>query len=188
VDHGSHRAHEYRPVPQWASQALPLHLSAENAAFTPAVLDSPDQQVTVAGTGTATSESSLVVKMGTQEIPNPIRVKAMKRRTVKVAVHAVGLNVVPPEVPTVPDLGVIQNYLNSVFPTQINADIVVVPGPNEVPLSWDIGRASEYQLSGPGSERLHEGNGTFDFTGGAEPEQEDKCGSSAKSVGELWFG
>lgn len=157
-----------------ASPTLPLHLSAENATFTPAVLDSSDQQVIVTGTGTATSESSLVVKVGEKVASCPIRVKAMKKRTVKVAVHAVGLNVVPPEIPTVPDPGVIQNYLNSVFSTQINADIVVVPGSNEVPLSWDIGRASIFQLSGPGSEKLHEGNGTFDFTGGAELEQEDK--------------
>ena len=157
-----------------ANPSLLLHLSAANATFTPDVLNSPDQQVTITGTGPATSESSLVVKINAKEAGCSIKVKAMKKRNVKVTIHAVGLNVVPPETPVIPALGEIQTYLNSVFLHQLNAEITVNPGPAEVPLSWDIGRASIFELSGPGSERLHEGNGTFDFKGGAELEQEDK--------------
>ncbi len=157
-----------------ANPSLPLHLSATNATFTPAVLNSPDQQVTVTGTGAETSESSLVVKIGGKAVSCPIKVKALKRRNMKIAIHAVGLNVVPPEIPVIPALGDIQTYLNSVFLNQLNADITVTPGPTEVPLSWDIGRASIYELSGPGSEKLHEGNGTFDFTGADKLEQEDR--------------
>jgi hypothetical protein len=93
---------------------------------------------------------------------------------VKVTVHAVGLNAVPPEIPVVPDLGEIQNYLNSVFSLQINADISITPGPNDVPLGWDMGEASTFELSGPGSAGLHEGNGTFDFTDSDALEQEDQ--------------
>jgi len=93
-----------------ASTSLPLQLSAANATFTPAILNSPDQQVTITGTGTITSESDLVVKTGGKAVSCSIKVKAMKRRNVKVAIHAVGLNVVPAETPVVPDLNIIQNY------------------------------------------------------------------------------
>ena len=157
-----------------ANPSLRLHLSAENATFTPDVLNSPDQQVTVTGTGTETSEANLVVKIGGKETICSIKVKAMKKRTVKVTIHAVGLNVVPPEVPVIPALGEIKTYLDSVFLPQLNADITVTPGSNEVPLAWDMGRASVFQLTGPGSEGLHEGNGTFDFTNSDGLEQEDR--------------
>jgi hypothetical protein len=73
----------------------------------------------------------------------------------------------------IPALADIQTYLNSVFLKQLNAEITVVPGRTEVPLSWDSGTASTYMLSGPGSEGLHEGNGSFDFTGADKLEQED---------------
>lgn len=157
-----------------ANPSLQLHLSAENATFTPAVLDSPDQQVEITGTGTATSESDLVVKVDGKETDCTIKVKAMKKRNVKVTVHAVGLNVVPLEIPVLPDLNIMKNYLNSVFLPQINAEIFVTSGPAEVPLGWDIGESSTFELSGPGSEGLHEGNGTFDFTKADELEQEDQ--------------
>ena len=158
-----------------ANPSLRLHLSAENATFTPDVLNSPDQQVTVTGTGTETSEANLIVKIGGKETICSIKVKAMKKRTVKVTIHAVGLNVVPPEVPMIPALGEIKTYLDSVFLPQLNADISVTPGPAEVPLGWDIGRESKYPaVKGKnGSQGLHEGNGTFDFTGGKDLEQED---------------
>ena len=157
-----------------ASQALPVELSATNATFNPTILTSPDQQVIVTGTGTATSDAQLKLKIGTQEVQSPIGVKAMKKRNVKVTIHAVGLNVVPPETPVIPALGVIQTYLNSVFLHQLNAEITVTPGINEAPLGWDMGRASIFKLSGPGSEKLHEGNGTFDFTEADKLEQEDE--------------
>lgn len=157
-----------------ASSSLKLHLSADHATFSPAFLDSPDQQVTVTGTGTETSESRLVVKVGEDEVDCPIQVKTMKKRNVKVTIHAVGLFAVPPEERQILDLNSIQEYLNSVFMPQINAEILVTQNPENDQLAWDIGKASDYNLSGPGSERIHEGNGYFDFSKADELEKEDK--------------
>ncbi|MBC8127870.1 MAG: hypothetical protein H8M99_12085 [Gloeobacteraceae cyanobacterium ES-bin-144] len=161
-----------------ASPSLQLHLSADNATFTPAVLNSPDQQVTVTGTGTATSESNLVVKFGTQEITNSIRVKAMKKRTVKVTVHSVTLLTegAPSKPATVvPDPVELQNYLNSIFLPQLNASFTVKPIPAVDPLNWDIATASDLSLPGiQGSERIHPGNETLDFGKSNNVEKEDK--------------
>jgi hypothetical protein len=103
----------------------PVKLTCDTATFSPATLQEKDCQLQVAGTGTNSQDSPAKLKLGDQldSLSIPLRVKTMKRRTVKVALHRVhgldanGMETVPRYFPTKEQL---ENYLNKVYGRQTN--------------------------------------------------------------------
>jgi hypothetical protein len=113
-----------------------LQLTCDTATFSPATLQAKDIQIQVTGTGTTSQDSQVTLKLGDQlnSLSNPLRVKTMKKRTVKVALHKVrgldknGVETTPRFFPTKEDL---QNYLNKVYGRQTNTffDVTVYDEP-----------------------------------------------------------
>ena len=96
------------------------------AEFTPSELGEADMQVQVNGTEKPPSpDYSATLKLGGQvaSISTPLKIKVMKERTVKIALHKVkgidktGAVTTPQHMPTKADL---ENYLNAVFGKQVN--------------------------------------------------------------------
>lgn len=103
----------------------PLKLTCDTATFSPATLQEKDSQIQVAGTGTTSQDSPVTLKLGDEldSLSIPLRVKTMKRRTVKVALHRVhgldknGAETTPRFFPTKENL---ESYLNKVYGRQTN--------------------------------------------------------------------
>jgi hypothetical protein len=101
-------------------------------AFTPAVLNSGDVTVQIAGSAEATEDFDIdLIKTGNRHAAtSPVKVKAMKHRTVKVALHkvySVDINettVAPVYMPTESEL---ETYLNQVYGPQVNVTFDVLP-------------------------------------------------------------
>ena len=99
--------------------------SDADVGFTPGELDSNDMIVQVNGKKTATADFSAKLKLGgiLDSLSVPLKIKIMKKRTVKVAVHKVfgidgsGNQTVPANFLAMSDL---ENYLNEVFGKQTN--------------------------------------------------------------------
>lgn len=106
-----------------------LKLTCDTATFSPSSLQEKDIQVQIAGTGTTSQDSSVTLKLGeTNSVSVPLRVKTMKKRTVKVALHRVhgldknGTETTPLYFPTKEQL---ENYLHRVFGRQTNTFFAV---------------------------------------------------------------
>lgn len=93
--------------------------------FSPAVINQRDMKVQVSGKKTETADLSPKLKLGAdlESLSTPVKIKAMNKRTIKVAVHkvfgldAAGNQTEPSNFPTKPDL---ENYLNEVYGRQTN--------------------------------------------------------------------
>jgi len=103
-------------------------VSTADVTFTPEILQQNDQQVLVKGKSAAldaTSDSTPKLKLGgtLESLSNPVQIKSMKTRFVRVAVHKVfGLNAAGQQ--TVPDLlpteAALATYLSKVYGKQTN--------------------------------------------------------------------
>jgi hypothetical protein len=97
-----------------------------DVTFSPAVANSKDMLIHVSGHTTATQDLTPKLKLGgtLESLSTPVKIKAMKKRTVKVAVHKVfgidahGNQTEPINYPAMSDL---ENYLNQVYGRQANA-------------------------------------------------------------------
>ena len=104
-----------------------LELSCEKANFVPAEVTNPDIEISVSGNAVNSADVRTTLKLGgsAESISAPLKIKVMKRRTVKVALHKVKGKVkdhpetvtTPPHMPTKAGL---ENYLNAVFGKQVN--------------------------------------------------------------------
>jgi hypothetical protein len=104
-----------------------LELSCEKANFVPAEVTNSDIEISVSGNAVNSADVKTTLKLGgsAESISAPLKIKVMKRRTVKVALHKVKGKVkdhpetvtTPPHMPTKAGL---ENYLNAVFGKQVN--------------------------------------------------------------------
>lgn len=116
-----------------------LKPECEKAAFAPQEITASGTNVQVSGNAPASGEDlaatdfNVSLKLGSAEVVSssmPVKVKRMKRRTVKVALHKVigigdtGVRTSPQYMPTAGELAA---YLNKVYVGQVNASFVVVP-------------------------------------------------------------
>jgi len=100
-------------------------VSDADVGFTPEVLDKKDMLIQVRGKKIATADFSAKLKLGgtLDSLSVPVKIKAMKKRTVKVAVHKVfgidgsGNQTVPANFPT---KAALDNYLDEVYGRQTN--------------------------------------------------------------------
>ncbi len=105
--------------------APPASNISPSLGFSPDIIDSNDMQVQVDGKKTDTADIIPQLKLGGTllSLNSPIKIKAMKKRTVKVALHKVfGLDaqnaVTVPQ--HFPEEAALENYLNEVFGRQVN--------------------------------------------------------------------
>jgi len=100
-------------------------VSDADIGFTPEVLDKKDMEIEVRGKKTDSADFSVKLKLGgtLESLSVPVKIKAMKKRTVKVAVHKVfgidgsGNQTVPANFPT---KAALDGYLNEVYGRQTN--------------------------------------------------------------------
>jgi hypothetical protein len=104
----------------------------------------------------------------TASLSQPIGVKVMKSRTVKVTMHLVTSLVddKQPRPPSIrPDKTVIENYLNDVYRPQVNASFVL--STREASLRWDIATSDDFKVSDPDdTDMVKPWNRSLDFKGG----------------------
>lgn len=116
-----------------------LKLQHNQITFTPDTLSAPDQQIQVVGSGTATDDLQPVLKLGNQVncLSVPLKIKVMKKREVKVALHKVeglgdtGVKTVPQYMPTEEQLRI---YLDRVHGRQVNTTFTVTTYVDSGPL------------------------------------------------------
>lgn len=136
-----------------ASQSSPVKLSAPGIQFNnqpEATLTSAISTVEVSATDPTKSGQEIMatIKLGTAEsVSQPIALKIMKSRTVKITIHPVasvrsgadpGDPDQPPEMPDpLPSESAIEAHMNSAYKTQMNAsfDVTIRPVIN---LKWDV--------------------------------------------------
>ena len=137
-------------TPATAENTLTLSTDSK-VTITPSVLNSGDTTVQIAGTAPATENVDVeVIKTGNRHAANaPIKIKAMKKRTVKVALHKVysvdanGTTVAPVHMPTETGL---ENYLNQVYEPQVNVRFDVIPceeGTASAGVDFDLGTVDD---------------------------------------------
>ena len=117
-------------------------------AFTPDTLSAGETDVQITGIGTTTMDVSIPITItGNRAATNqPLHAKAMKKRTVKVAlheVHGVDEHNLETEPFFMPDAEKLEIFLNKVFGPQVNVNFEVVPfvedGPQGNGLDFDLG-------------------------------------------------
>jgi hypothetical protein len=132
-------------------------VSDDDVGFTPGELDRHDMIVQVNGKKTATSDLSPKLKLGglVESETLPVKIKAMKKRTVKVAVHKVfgidgnGNQTAPATFPTKQEF---DDYLNKIYGSQVNTffDCTIYPemGPSGNGIDFDFaGNTSDLRIS-----------------------------------------
>lgn len=100
----------------------------------------------------------------TESLSKPIGLKIMKARTVKITIHRIGSireghpTKEPAWFPTKAEL---EEHLNKIFETQVNAKFVATLKPLRN-LEWDLGSAADYSVSDPNN-LVTPGNGKLDY-------------------------
>ncbi len=162
--------------------AANLKITSDNVSATPSTTSvsnaSPGPVVTWRGTATESIDDPTTLwKFGPaeHEADLAIRVKSMKKRTVKVAFHAIA-SVVPGVANDAPDLipsaSVLQTKLNEIFGSQINAWFEVTLLQTES-IAFDVANDTTTYPGftfWSGSSHPVAGNRTLDFTAWSNPE------------------
>ncbi len=129
-----------------------LKLQCEKVTFTPDLLNTADQQIQISGDASATEDVQPVLKLGNQvdSLSVPLRIKVMKKRVVKVALHKVlglgdtGAQTTPQHMPTDAQ---VEQYLDQVYGRQVNTTFDVTlfvetgpnrPNPEEEGIDFDL--------------------------------------------------
>jgi hypothetical protein len=121
--------------------------SNSNVSFTPELLSDKNVTVTVQGQAPSTTDTPVTLKLGgtVGSLSVPLKVKSMKKRTVKLAVHKVfgldehGAQTTPANFPT---KAALEEHLNKVYGRQVNtffdATMHDEKGPNQTGIDFDF--------------------------------------------------
>ena len=143
-----------------------LKLQSNKVTFTPDLLNSADQQIQISSTATATEDVQPSLKLGNQveSLSVPIKLKVMKKRVVKVALHKVqglgdiGIQTNPQYMPTEAQL---EEYLDLVFGRQVNTTFDVTlyletgphrPNSEEIGIDFDLNNDHKLGIDGSNPE------------------------------------
>jgi hypothetical protein len=161
----------------------PLKISAPGVKFNGAeeiVLTESETTFSLTAPGAESGEDiPLQFRFGDQSSASqPLGVKVMKERTIRVTVHPVR-SIVEGKAPNapnvVPDEAVLQQRLNDIYHPQINAKFLVTVK-DMVDLEWDNATAAD--MGGLGhpddAETVKPGNGILDWRGGEDLRKEEQ--------------
>lgn len=139
-----------------ALASYPVTISGNGFTCSGSTVATSDQNLTFTGSGATSQDRTVDLSLGGMNaLTSPLRVKTMKRRTVKVAVHPIGYKdangsvMSPAHLPT---KAALESYLNRVYGKQVNTFFTVdVKNQKDVYFDTDGNRDIEVDL-GPGSE------------------------------------